>query len=188
MILRHYRWWVLYLVDKISKYLLLLLLLCSYSRAFSQASVGTDEIKVAFIAKFVPYIAWPDQQKDRKRLICFYQAPKFRILFERNIKRQNLPIELCKTWNFADIPRYDIVYLGNYDQTVVAQATATDTLTIAHGPGFGNLGVIINFYIKNNKLRFEINKSVLDRTNLKMSSQLLKLGEIIEWTVNSPKE
>ena len=54
------------------------------------------------------------------------------------------------------------------------------TLTIADSPGMGKKGVIINFYMKRNKVRFEINLGAAKRAGLKISSRLLRLARIVE--------
>ncbi len=52
-------------------------------------------------------------------------------------------------------------------------------LTVGDTEGYAEQGVIINLYIENNKVRFEINTEAAKRANLKLSSGLLKLAKIV---------
>jgi hypothetical protein len=49
-------------------------------------------------------------------------------------------------------------------------------LTIVNHSEFLRSGGIINFVVKDNKTRFEINIAAAKRTNLKISSKLLRLA------------
>jgi hypothetical protein len=49
-------------------------------------------------------------------------------------------------------------------------------LTIGDTAGFARQGVIINFYLENRKVRFEINAAAARRAGLTISSKLLKLA------------
>jgi hypothetical protein len=52
-------------------------------------------------------------------------------------------------------------------------------LIVGDSPGLGKRGAIINFYIQENKIRFEINKGAAKKHGLQLSSKLLKLGKIV---------
>jgi len=51
---------------------------------------------------------------------------------------------------------------------------------VGDGKGFGSRGLAINFVLVDGKLKFEINTRALSIARLDMSSQLLKLGILLE--------
>jgi hypothetical protein len=53
-------------------------------------------------------------------------------------------------------------------------------LTIGDTGGFAKKGVIINMFIEQNHIRYEINKTALDRSGLQISSLLLASAVIVE--------
>ena len=53
-------------------------------------------------------------------------------------------------------------------------------LTVGDADGFGKRGVAINFVLNRGKVRFEINRKALADADLWVSSQLLKLGILVE--------
>ena len=52
-------------------------------------------------------------------------------------------------------------------------------LTIGETKGFAKKGVLINFYIEQNKIRFEMNKNSFKDSGLKVSHLLLKIAKIV---------
>jgi len=53
-------------------------------------------------------------------------------------------------------------------------------LTVGDVEGFAREGGGINFYVENNKLAFEINLFTARNRGIRLSSQLLSLGKIVE--------
>lgn len=51
-------------------------------------------------------------------------------------------------------------------------------LVVGDTPEFEGMGVGINFYIQENKVRFKIDKEAVERPGLKISSELLGLAEM----------
>ena len=63
--------------------------------------------------------------------------------------------------------------------TVVSKIKGKSTLLITEGDGMGTKGSGINFIYVNGKPRFELNKGATDKSNLKVSSELMKLAILI---------
>jgi hypothetical protein len=53
-------------------------------------------------------------------------------------------------------------------------------LTVGDTEGYGQRGVMVNFYLDQSRVRFEINLAAARRAGLRISSQLLKLARIVE--------
>jgi ribosome-associated protein YbcJ (S4-like RNA binding protein) len=53
-------------------------------------------------------------------------------------------------------------------------------LLVGETPGFAERGGAVNFFIEENKVRFEINPEVAKRRHLKISSKLLGLAKIAQ--------
>ena len=64
--------------------------------------------------------------------------------------------------------------------TILSELDDMSILTVSEVEGFAQNGGAINFYVQDNKLRFEINPDVLKKANLKASSRLLRLARIVE--------
>lgn len=53
-------------------------------------------------------------------------------------------------------------------------------LTVTYLEGMAHLGAIVNFFVEDGRLRFEINQNRAQAEGLVLSSQLLRLGKIVE--------
>jgi hypothetical protein len=73
-----------------------------------------------------------------------------------------------------------IVFVSNSEKAIIDQivsrATSSPVLTIGDTEGYFNSGIGINFIVKDNKIRFEINNSSIMKSGLKVSSELLDLA------------
>jgi len=77
-----------------------------------------------------------------------------------------------------------MIFISKSDRARLAEIlprlSGRQILTVSEAPGFASRGGIINFYLEGNKVRFEINPAAARRDGLKISSQLLNLGKIVE--------
>lgn len=141
------------------------------------------EIHSMMIYNFIKYIQWPDQGQEfvigvlgggdvYNTLSAWYDG-----------KVRGNKKFVIKTFNSADeISNCHILYINRNksgDFTDAASKVSSSTLIITDKPGLGKRGSGINFKVANNKLTFELNQSALDNSNLKVSSQLSAMAEII---------
>ena len=68
----------------------------------------------------------------------------------------------------------------NFLEKINKKLQGKQVLTVGDTAGFARQGVCINFILVDGKLKFEINPKALARADLNMSSQLLKLGVLVE--------
>lgn len=64
--------------------------------------------------------------------------------------------------------------------TVIEVTRNEPIVTIGDTTGFGEQGVLINFYIAGKKLRFEINEPAFRRASLTPDSRLLEIARIVK--------
>jgi hypothetical protein len=148
--------------------------------ALAESSINVDRLKLAFIYKFTSYVKWPNNLEKKPLKICFYRSEYLRKIFKKEQEKLKLNIEVCDKWEKSKVEDYDFVYLGQFSKKIVDQSKTFGILTISHHEGYAQKGVMVNFTLKENRLTFEINKKSVDDSNLSLSSQLLKLGVIIE--------
>jgi len=142
------------------------------------------EIHSMMIYNFVKYIQWPAEGSQNfvigvigddevySTLKSWYDG-KVRGNKKFIIKKFNSPSEITDT---------NILYVAksssNQFDNIKTQAGG-NTLLITDKPGLGKKGSGINFRTINNKLAFELNQAVIERSNLKVSSQLTAMAIII---------
>ena len=141
-----------------------------------------------YIYKFISYIEWPeDTVIDEFHVGIYANSPIFYELeIMASIKKapngQNI---IVKNINSIDeIDGLDILYIASSKsremRAINEKIKGSPTLTVAERDGMARKGAIISFIILNNDiLKFEINKTLLEKNELKIAPDLLKLGYIV---------
>ncbi|MBT3878830.1 MAG: YfiR family protein [Candidatus Scalindua sp.] len=166
---------------------LMVVVLCItlYVYADSQ-SKAEYKVKSAFIYNIINFIEWPiDQGINDAINLCVVGKNHFGTAldsFEYNtIGDKVLAIEYVPL--LQDIGGHNVVFICPSEKKRLKQIlqtlAGTNILTIGDTKGFAQQGVIINFYIKDEKVRFEINVDAAKRANLKISAKLLRLAKIV---------
>lgn len=181
-------------MKKVLRIIPLLLLICRFTDAFSETSrEKTEEIqervykmKAVFIFNFTRYIDWPEEDKSgpfkitvvgRSRITPFLlrisekKKVNGRTIEINQLDRISLPIDAHILFIDSSIIR------GVGDFTV---SPYPHVLIVGDNKGFSRFGAGISFYIEDGKLKFEINRKNIQKADLFISSQLLKLAHLVE--------
>lgn len=149
-------------------------------------------IKASFISRFVGFIQWPSGRGAQRALpepfvVSVLGSDPFLGDLERAFRGADLggrKVIVRRAADLDDLPGSRIVFIARGEKErldrVVSWAEAHGALTIGDGEGFAERGVIINFYLRDQKVRFEINVRAAERCGFQISSLLLKVARIVE--------
>lgn len=146
-------------------------------------------IKAAFIYNFAKFVKWPETAglPQDKLTLCVAGDDPFGAILDRLVekssstgkqlvvKREPLPGEmaLCQ-----------ILFVSRSEKNrlreILDRTQYLPILVVGDSPDFARMGAGINFFIAENKVRFQINKTAAERAGLRISSELLNLGTIVE--------
>lgn len=176
-----------------NKHILLLVMIIGIPTLSVQAwgAAGKEyQVKAAFIYNFIKFIQWPDEESDQRETIKIAivgQDPfgnSFDPILEKTVKNKN--IELVHFDSYEKIhdkeQLYDcqVVFVSKSEQNhisgMLAGVQGRAILTISEIDGFADKGGMICFKNNDNKISFEINIGTMKTSNIKASSQLLKLA------------
>jgi hypothetical protein len=174
----------------IKKYIspaILALVFCGLTHclAYGESSVEYD-IKASLILKFTSFVQWPDNNSTvpspNNLVLCISGKNNFGDIFdlaqEENILDRKLTVK--RLGNSSNFKSCHILFVSTSNKkrmrTVLNQVKTLGILVISEGEGFSELGAGINFLTVNNKVRFEINKRAINKSGLKISSELLNLA------------
>jgi len=141
-----------------------------------------------YIYKFISYIEWPeDTLVDEFHVGIYGNSPIFNELeIMASIKKApNGQSIIVKNINSIDeVEGLDLLYIASSKsremRSINEKIKNVPTLTVAERDGMAKKGAIISFIILDNDiLKFEINKTLLDKYELKIAPDLLKLGYIV---------
>ncbi|MBL4656202.1 MAG: YfiR family protein [Bacteroidia bacterium] len=149
--------------------------------------VDEYDLKAAYLYNFTNYITWNDMDTSKKFIIGVIGdspiiEPLLDIVNERSYYNKEIVIKKYNKYN--EIGYCHILFIPESEkekQEYILQGIQNkNMLTIAETRGAATNGVCINFFLKDNKLRFEINLEAVYKSKLKISSQLLKLGVLVD--------
>lgn len=151
-------------------------------------TVREYEIKAAFLYNFAQFVQWPSGAFDTGTsdlVLCVLGMDPFGRALESLEDKQvrGRRVEIVRLETSAELTRCHILFITS-ETTRVAELLASlggqSILTIGDTPGFAQRGGIINFIIRRNKIRFQINRDAGERAGLVISSRLLSLAEIVQ--------
>lgn len=157
--------------------------------SYAQHQKPTEyEVKAAYIYNFAKFVEWPARPSwdaNATMTVCLFGEDPFgpalsaiegktvgdkKIIIKRNSLSQNL----------GDC---DILFISNSEKEELARILEAigdlSVLTIGDTEGFAQQGVMINFYIEEKRVRFEINPKAAARAGLKISANLLRIAKIV---------
>lgn len=157
-----------------------------------KASVKTEladrplhEIHSMMIYNFVKYIQWPGDNSQDFVIGVIGNEEVYNTLkgwYDGKVRGNKKFV--IKNFASADqVQDCHIIYVANeasgqFDQ-IKGKVDTKSTLLITDKPGLGKKGSGINFKTVNSKLAFELNQQVIEKSNLKVSSQLTAMAILI---------
>lgn len=152
-------------------------------------SNAQDNIDYSFYGKYIyhftKYINWPDSKKGDFIVAIVGQGPANKAIQEaligKKVGNQNIVVKVLDS--DADFSSVSIIYLAGSLSSQVgpisAKANAAKAILITEKQGLARKGADISFFIKEEKLKFELNKSTVENKGLKIATELLKLAVVI---------
>ena len=133
-----------------------------------------------FIAKFTDYIQWPNS--NEKIVIGVYGDQEIiSELGKFTAKREKIQIKNISS--LADTQDCQVIFLADSKngefETINNGIGNKEVLLVTENGSFTAHGAGISFFLDDDKLRFRLNKQTMDSRNLKVSSSLLSLAEVI---------
>lgn len=171
---------------KLKKIILLLISVLSLS-GYSPIQLESEYyLKAAFIYRFIDYIEWPENQNETYFNIAILgdspiTTPLNEIADSKLAKNKRISVKEYQNLNAIGSPQ--ILFISRNSsyaiEDILSRMGERSVLIITERAGYAQKGAHINFLSTENKLKFEVNLKVVNRTGLKFSSQLLRHAIII---------
>jgi hypothetical protein len=147
------------------------------------------KVKAAFIHKFIMFTTWPSSAFDSSNspvvIGVLGESPIWSGLKDLEAKPvMGRSLKIVKVNEPKHEQKCHIIFFSkekiNEAKSFLQKMDRSAILTIGESDGFAEIGGMINFIIVRGKLRFEINVAEVNRSGIKLSSKLLRLGKIVE--------
>lgn len=139
-----------------------------------------------FIYNFTKYIEWPESYKSGDFVIGVLGKSDIienlqKMAEIKTVGSQKIQVQLVEDVSAA--PKCHMFFIPQGQSGKLEDALAAfggkPTLLISERAGLGKKGSGINFILEQGKWRFELNKSAIESSSLKVSGELVKLGKLI---------
>jgi hypothetical protein len=168
-----------------------LILAIASGRTAAQPTVSREyQVKAAFLFNFAQFVEWPTNtftNAEAPFVIGVLGDDPFGNALEETIRGEtikNHKLVILRSKRAEDLQNCQLIFVSKsehaHEAEILSRCTARKILTVSEIQGFANHGGIINFFADGKKIRFEINPATAEREGLKISSQLLSLGKIVE--------
>lgn len=168
--------------------LFIIFILNSITPAMS-AGLNNDLLKVAYIYNIANFTRWPDSTWDKLSdafILCSYGTDIIssgldKLESKLINKRPTLVINVKEDQDLKDC---NALYI-NTDQRrsyryLLSKINQQNVLVIANNTPFFDFGSLINLIEKDKRLRFQVSKKQLSKSQLNLSSKLLKLAILVD--------
>jgi len=172
---------------------LLALTLCFVGLRAAEAQTDTTreyQIKAAFLYNFVQFVKWPGTtfpSSDSPFYIGILGDDPFGSALDDTIAGESVDghrLSVMRSPRIEELEGCQVIFVcrseGNNLDAILSQLKSKPVLTVSELEGFAGKGGDIDFYLSGGKVRFEINPQSARQCGLKMSSQLLSLGKLVQ--------
>ena len=174
--------------------LITLILTFLFAAAFWVPAWSADleeyQVKALYMYNFAKFVQWPEGSfsgpEDTINLYVIGQDPFDRLLeeaFERTAQGRSFRITRMRKWE--DVPAdCHMLFVGRMEKKfmtrILDSVAGRPVLTVGDENSFSRAGGIIALVTRENRIRFQVSRQALIESNLKLSSNLLRLAEIID--------
>jgi len=148
------------------------------------------QVKAAFLFNFVQFVEWPAgafANSNTPICIGILGEDPFGAALEETVRGETVQgrkLIVQRSRRVEELKNCHLIFISKSETeriaAILGDLDPLPVLTVSETQGFAQRGGIINLYLAGNKVRFEINPAAARRKGLKISSELLSLGKIID--------
>ena len=144
-----------------------------------------SQVKAAFLYNFAKFVQWPtpDERSDAL-MIGVVGGDRFNevlaaIVAGKSVNGRDIVVRQIQADD--DVRAFHIVFIpaseARQTAEILQRVQRSGVLTVGETPQFLQEGGLIQFYVRDNHVRFQINAAAANQAGLKISSQLLSLSK-----------
>ena len=145
---------------------------------------GEYQVKAAFLYNFAKFVDWPGDGGQGMFVLCVLGADPFGGAIDAVAGKPvgGRTIQVRRLASADGAGACQMLFISSSEADGLGKdlgaVRGKPVLTVGDTPGFAERGVVINLYVEQSKVRFEINIDAAKRAQLNISSQLLRLARI----------
>ena len=156
---------------------------------------GEYQVKAAFVYNFIKFVTWPSGEASTGRVVrlCILgDLPDAAPFFDLNGQEiMGKRLHIVQLREPQEARTCQILFLSSSLSRRLPEnlelVRGSPVLTVGDTDGYAQRGVMINMYIENKRVRFEINAETAGQAGLRISTKLLSLAGIVHGTPRTGK-
>lgn len=156
------------------------------------------QIKAVFLFNFAQFVEWPAAAfASAEAPLCFgvlgddpFGSTLEAVVRDEAVRGRTLIVRRGR--RTEELKECQLLFVSRSERArmdeILAELAGAPILTVSEIEGFGARGGIVNFYLEENRVRFEINPQAAAQCGLRVSSELLSLGKIVVAEPRGPLE
>ncbi|MEO6883734.1 MAG: YfiR family protein [Bacteroidia bacterium] len=153
-----------------------------------QPEMAVAHVKACYIYNFSRYIEWPENYRQGDFVIdVLGGSPTILSELAKMAASQTAGSQKFQINNIISVDKIgkcNILYIPSNKSVEIKKAVlklkVSSTLIITDDPGSTKLGAAINFVVKDNRQKFELNRNNAQKSKLVVSSNLATLAILVE--------
>jgi hypothetical protein len=154
------------------------------AQSAAQATAPTqDEVEAAYLYNFAKFVTWPATAKSDVLNVCVLGKDPFGATLDQIVTGETIDGRHLAVRRLDDehsVQPCAILFIGESEASHLdrdlAEVAKLPILTVSDIPEFMQDGGTIQFVLKENRVRFEVNLNAARRCGIVLSSQLLKVA------------
>ena len=159
---------------------LLIIFLLIFTSTLLSAQI--PKFEAIFIYNFTKYVKWPNNNAEFFTIGVIGNSDVYKeletIAKNKKVDNKTILIKTYKKTEFIDQPK--IIFIGKSKSNIIAEIItklgSSNTLIITEKEGLSKKGSAINFVIRDNKQKFELNATNATKYGLQVSNALSQLA------------
>jgi len=156
----------------------------------AQGQIEEYQVKAAFLYNLAKFVEWPAQSfriPTSPIVICILGHDPFGRALTEMLEGKVLDGRALVVQQISDAQKAGnchVVFVGSSEQkrfrSILQDLKASGVLTVGDTEGFAAQGGVVNLKLEGGMVRFEVNLEVGKEKNLRISSKLLSLAQIVK--------
>jgi hypothetical protein len=157
---------------------------------FSSAenAMTESQVKALCVLNFAKYVTWPEEtgvsDRSSSMRIGIVASSKLASDLKAVAKGKTISgkaVEIMEFSSAGDVGDCDVLFIGGSDKGIISEilnrVRTAPVLTVGEDERFAESGGIINFVVKENRVRFEVDLTAARMARVQISSKLLSLAD-----------
>lgn len=141
-------------------------------------------VKAAFVYNFIKFIEWPEERatSGESVRVCVLgdlpDASAFESLQGQEVRGRRLTVATLR--DDRNVAECSVLFVADNQssklQRILGLVDGRPTLTVGDTEGYAKRGIMINLFLENKRVRFEINADRAKASGLRISAKLMRLA------------